>query len=272
MNLHKHIMAVILIFLITTIVGCGNGVEAELEALRQACSAGEDVWSYRMEGSSTDIKGEKTTESTLEIHFLAPDRYYGKGYNNGEWEETFITSDRVYSRDSADEEWKEVEVSPEVLEAQKLNLEVSNPGQEATLKLIESLTDLKKLPDEKLDGVDCFHCRGRADIDRRVGKEKAEMKRALDPSNPEHLKKLQAQELIWEWMRKWKIEYELWISREDCLIRQQRYDMQIPAMKSPTGEEMQAEVKSTVFMHYYDINEPIKIEPPEVIPDTGSEK
>jgi hypothetical protein len=121
---------------------------------------------------------------------------------------------------------------------------------------------LEKLPDDRLDGVNCFHCRGRVDVDRKVEEEKAKVMAALDPSAPGYQEKLASQELTWEWQRKWKIEYELWISREDCFMRQQKYKVQIPAMQSPTGEKIRSGVERTVLMHYYNINEPIKIEPP----------
>lgn len=268
MNFYKYFIIGMVILLVMSIVGCANSsgkgldLEAELEALRQTCAVGEEVQSYRMESSFTYIEEGKTSKSTWEAEFIAPDRYHGKAYKEGDWEESIIIGSKVYSRDSDNDMWQEVEMSPNVLEAQKFSLEASIPSAESTLRLLDSLTDLRKLPDEKIDGMDCLHCRGRVDMDQKVEKQKAEAEAALDPSKPGYQERLESQEHFWEWQRKWKIDYELWISREDCLIRQQRYETQMPAMESHTGEIMQGEMKGTMLMHYYDINEPIKIKPP----------
>jgi hypothetical protein len=152
-------------------------------------------------------------------------------------------------------------MSPKVLQAQILGLKWLTPSTESTLRFLDSLTDLEKLPDEKIDSVDSLHCRGRVDMDRIVEKQKAET--TLDPSRPGYQEMLESMEQLWEWQRKWKINEELWISREDCLIRQRKSETQMPAMQSPTGEMMQGETKVTMLMHYYDINEPIRIEPPK---------
>jgi len=265
MNLYKYFIIGMLILVVMPVVGCSNSsldLEAELVTLQKTCAVSEEVRSYCMEGSFTYIEEGKTSESTLEMEFVAPDRYHSQGYMDGQWEESIIIGDKVYSRDSDNDKWQEVEVSPNVLKARKLSLETSIPSAEKTLQLLDSLTDLEKLPDELVDGVDCLHCRGRVDMDREVEKRKAEMRTALNPSDPGYQEKLESQELMLEWQRKWKIEYELWISREDCLVRQQKYDMQIPAMESPSGEIMQGEVKSAMLMHHYDINEPLNIQPP----------
>ena len=265
MNFYKYFMVGMLILLVMPIIGCSNNsldLGAELAALQQTCAVSEEVQSYRMKGSFTYTEEGKTSESTLEMEFVVPDRYHGKAYENGDWEESFIIGDKVYGRDSDNDAWQEVEVSPNVLKAQKLSLEASIPSAEKTFQLLDSLTDLEKLPDEKIDSMDCLHCRGKVDMDRKVEKEKAEMKAALDPSDPGYQERLESQEQFWEWQRRWEINYELWISREDCLIRQQKYEMQIPAMQSPLGEIMRGEVKSTMLMHHYDINEPLNIQPP----------
>lgn len=268
MNFYKYFTISMLILLVMSIVGCANSsgkrldLEAELEALRETCAATTEVQSYRVEVSSTYTEGGKTSESTLELEFVAPDRYHSQGYGDGEWQESISIGDKVYGRDSDDDGWREIEMPPNVLQAQRLSLKASIPSAENTLRLLDSLTDLRKLPDEKIDGIDCLHCCGRVDMDQKVDKEKAEMMATLDPSKPGYQERLESHELMWEWQRKWEIDYELWMSREDCLVRQQRYEMEMPAMESPTGEIMQGEVKSTVLMHYYDINEPIKIEPP----------
>jgi hypothetical protein len=266
------------ILMVMPVVGCANSsetglnLEAELEALRQTCAASEEVQSYRVEISSIHIEEGKNLEGTLEVEFVAPDRYHYRGYGDVEQEESIIIGNKVYSRDSENDQWQEVEMSPNMLKAQKLSLKSLTPSAESTFQLLDSLTDLEKLPEEEIDGVDCLHCRGRVDMERKVEKQKAELEATLDPSEPGYQERLN----FMEWQRKWKINEELWISREDCFVRQRKSETQMPAtqsptgeimpaMQSPTGEIMQGEAKLTMLMHYYDINEPIKIEPPKVV-------
>ena len=265
MNFYKYFMIGLLILLIMPIVGCssssktGLDLETELEALRQTCAASEGVQSYRVEISANHTEEGKTSESTLEVAFVAPDRYHYRGYSNGEWEESIIIGDKVYSRDSDSGQWQEVDMPPNVLKAQIFSLKNLTPSAESTLRLLDSLTDLEKLPDEKIDGVDCLHCRGRVDMDRAIEKQKAKTEATLDPSKPGYQERLE----FMEWQRKWEINYGLWISREGCLIPQWKSETQMPARESPTGEIMQGEAKVTMSVHYYDINKPIRIEPPK---------
>jgi len=277
MSFYKYFMIGLVLLLAMPIVGCANSsktglaLEAELKALRETRAATTEVQSYRVEVSSTYTEGGETLESTLELEFVAPDRYHWKACKNGDWEESIIIGDKVYSRGSDNDQWREVELSPNVLEAQRSSLKASIPSAENTLRLLDSLTDLRRLPDEKIDGIDCLHCCGRVDMDRKVEKEKAEMMATLDPSKPGYQERLKSHELMWGWQRKWEIDYELWISREDCLVRQQRYEMEMPAMESPTGEIMQGEMKGAMLMHYYDINEPINIKPPKMLSEEAQQ-
>ncbi|GAI07899.1 unnamed protein product, partial [marine sediment metagenome] len=116
-------------------------------------------------------------------------------------------------------------------------------SKEDTLEIIDSLTDLEKLPDEKIEGVDCIHYRGVVDVDRVIEEQKAK----LDPRQPHYEEMLKGLED----MRNMKTEVELWIGREDYLIRQLKQDMEVPL-----------EGTSRVTVKYYDFNEPITIEPP----------
>jgi len=263
-NFRKYFMIGMVTFLVMPVIGCSNNsldLEAELEALRQTCAVSEEVQSYRVEISATHTEEEETLEGTLEVEFVAPDRHHEKTYGDGEREESIIIGNKVYSRDPDNDQWQEAEMSPNRLKAEKRSLKNLTPSAENTFQLLDSLTDLEKLPDEKIDGGDCLHCCGRVDMNREVEKQKAELEATLDPSEPGYQERLK----FMEWQLKLKINEELWISREDCLVRQRKSETQMPAMQSPTGEIMQGEAKSTMLVHYYDINEPIKIEPPKVV-------
>ena len=270
MNFYKYLITGMFILLTMPIVACndssntGLGLEAELEALRQNCAITKEVQSYRMEGALAYAEDDQTVESTLEVEFVAPESYHAKTYKDEGWEETIIIGPKVYSRDSDDDNWREVKLSPNVLEAQKLSLKASIPSAETTLKLLDSLTDLEKLPDEKIDGVDCLHLKGRVDMDQQVEEQIAEAEAKLDLSKPEYRERFEAQKWMWDWQRRWEVNYELWISREECFIRQQKYETQMPVMESPEEEKIRGEIKNTMWLHYYDINKPIKIETPSI--------
>jgi len=136
----------------------------------------------------------------------------------------------------------------------------SGPSKEETLELLDTLTDLEKFPDEKIDGVDCFHYRGRVDIDRMVDERKAE----LDPAQRDYKERLEALEQ----QRQMKIEVELWIGKDDYLIRQIKRDIEAPwrglSCDPASGGvvELEGWSHSSSMVKYYDFNEPITIEPP----------
>jgi len=208
--------------------------------MAKAYAATSNLQSYRMTSSATSTFEGKTIEQTSEWEFAFPDRHHGKMTMDGETYEFIIISDKQYTREPSSTQSGTMYV---------IGLSSgSGPSKEETLELLDTLTDLEKLPDEKIDGVDCFHYRGRVDIDRMVDKRKAE----LDPAEPGYEERVEAL----EWQRRMKTEVELWIGKDDYLIRQMKYDMQVPS--EDTGEWD----TSSSMVRYYDFNEPIEIEPP----------
>lgn len=208
--------------------------------MAEAYAATAGLQSYRMSSSATITFEGKTIVHTSEWEFASPDHHHGKMAMDGETYEFIIIGDKQYAR--------------ELGSAQSGTMYViglssgSGPSKEETLELLDTLTDLEKLPDEKIDGVDCFHYRGRVDIDRMVDKWKAE----LDPAEPGYEERVEALER----QRRMKTEVELWIDKDDYLIRQMKHDMRVPS--EDTGEWD----TSNSIVRYYDFNEPITIEPP----------
>lgn len=200
--------------------------------MAKAYTATTELQSYRMFSSIKSTLEGKTSEATFETEFVAPDRHRGKATMNGDWVEFIIIGDKQYIRDSDPSRTTSVGVSSS-----------SILSKEDTLKIIDSLTDLEKLPDEKIEGVDCIHYWGMVDVDRVIEEQKAK----LDPRQPHYQEMLKGLED----MRGMKVQVELWIGKEDYLIRQLRQDMEVPL-----------EGTSRVTVKYYDFNEPITIEPP----------
>ena len=70
-----------------------------------------------------------------------------------------------------------------------------------------------------------------------------------------------------ELMRRGSIEVELWVGRDDHLIRQISRLDHLPELGAGTAEEKW--IRQTMVVQFYDYNEPIVIEPPS--PDAGEE-
>ncbi len=200
--------------------------------IAKAYAATTELQSYRMFSSIKSTLEGKTSEATFETEFVAPDHHRGKATMNGDWVEFIIIGDKQYIRDSDPSRTTSGGVSSS-----------SILSKEDTLKIIDSLTDLEKLPDEKIEGVDCIHYWGMVDVDRVIEEQKAK----LDPRQPHYQEMLKGLEN----MRGMKVQVELWIGKEDYLIRQLRQDMEVPL-----------EGTSRVTVKYYDFNEPITIGPP----------
>jgi len=204
-------------------------------------SVNTSLQSYRMTSSVTSTFGGNTSESSYEMEYVAPDRYHMKKTSGEDLEETIIIRDEIYSQEPE-------ELGTNVQKAIAISLSRSIPNKENTLGILNSLIDLKELPDENIDGIACLRYRGRIDNESMVEEQKAK----LDPASPHYdeiLKSLEDQPKI-------EITVELWIGKDDYLIRQMKQDTQMPSKE--TGE---LDISSSVIK-YYDFNEPITIEPP----------
>ncbi len=204
-------------------------------------SVNTSLQSYRMTSSVTSTFGGKTTVSSYEMEYAAPNRYHMKKTSGEDLEEMIIIGDEIYSQEPE-------ELGTNVQKAIAISSSRSIPSKENTLEILNSLIDLKELPDENIDGIACLRYWGRIDNESMVEEQKAK----LDPASPHYdeiLKSLEDQPKI-------EITVELWIGKDDHLIRQMKQDTQMPSKE--TGE---LDTASSV-MKYYDFNEPITIELP----------
>jgi len=202
-----------------------------------------DVQSYRSTLSGTSTNRGKTTESYLEAAFTAPDRYHIKMTEDGDVSEFIAIGDTHYIKSS--------ELSPNVMRASTQSVSYFITPK-YSLDLLDSLREPEALPMEEISGVECFHYRGAVDMERQW----EEMKASLDPSQPGYEDRLEMMETELERIRQSTIEYELWIGKEDLLIRQTKYSGRTPS------EEDEQWVTSMMTMQLFDINQPIVIEAP----------
>jgi len=189
-----------------------------------------------MKGTATYTSDVETLETVFEGQFAAPDRFRAKmSHQTGRWCEVIKIGDKSYVRTEDEAEWggERSDVGCVVLPIPEV------------LKPLDSLIDLEQLPDEQIDGVECFHYRGKADIDSLV--EKTGMTYQ------------QTQEFL-EVMRRTSTNVELWVGKDDYLIRQIKIRVRFPESEPGIGEEKWA--TQTTVMRFYDFNKPIAIEPP----------
>lgn len=196
-------------------------------------AATSSLQSYRMTSTLVSIFEGETSEQSSEWEFASPNRYHGKITLDSETHEFIIIEEKTYARDPDDS-------------SGKLSIGVRSaftPSKEYTLEILDSLTGLQKLPDEKIEGTDCLHYRGKADVEREIEKQKAR----LDPEQPGYEERLKGLDAL----RTIETEVELWIGKDDFLIRQMKSIM-----------ESSVHGNAVVVVKFYDFNEAITIEPP----------
>ena len=198
--------------------------------MAKAYVATEGLQSYRMSSLFASTSAGGTFQQTSDWEFATPDRWHQKFTLDGRAYEIISIGDQRYIREPAGGRLSIGAWSPSV------------PSKEETLEILASLIDLRRLPDEKIDDTNCLHYRGRVDMDRRV----EELKARLDPRDARYEETLKQVEE----MRSISTEVELWIGKEDYLIRRWRQETESP------------EAKSNSVRNYYDFNKPITIKPP----------
>ena len=135
--------------------------------------------------------------------------------------------------------------------------DISPPSSlENMLHPLNWLVDLERLQDEEIDGVPCSHYRAKFDSNSYADTMET---RAQEEYG-------QTTEMISEYselIRQWEMDIELWVDGDDY-IRQLKTEGRFP--DNPSASTMQWGSLSNI-MRYFDFNEPICIEPPEIEPE-----
>ena len=128
---------------------------------------------------------------------------------------------------------------------------------EESLEFLHYLTDLEELPDEEIDDVTCAHYRGRVDQNARmdIAEQRYEDECGQVPEEYGYLLELS---------RRQAMDVEMWVD-EHGYIRLLTVEWRGPIAGSGAGEETWA--SSRGYLHFYDFNESIIIEPPEIEAD-----
>ena len=223
--------------------------------LARAYSALESLTSYRISISGKD--NPESTKNVFETAFVAPDRYYIKQSKDGEDQEFILIGSERYYKGSYN--------SLFVMQLQ-MNSFSSMVTRQATLAWMDMLRDIQELPEETIEGVPCFHYQGIYDIEKRLRSQNEErsQKMGIPPLSEEQLK---------ERLEEYRMEIgsqsiELWIGKDDYLVRQMEMNTQNPANNGGLGS-------SQTIYKFSDFNQPIVIEAPldsggKLLPDWAS--
>jgi len=206
--------------------------------MAKAYATTEGLLSYRESSSFVSTHNGETTIWDSEVEYAAPDRYRGKFTLGTSTFEVITIGDKQYV-------WGVDNTTDNV---RSISIYVWPPSKEDTLSLLDLLTKIEKLPDERIAGEDCFHLRGEVDMERWAEKTKA----ALDSTDPRYEEDV---EFIEEQAAATEEVVEVWIGKDDYLIRQIKHNGQVFASDGGVGTYSYVGV-------YYDFNEPIEIEPP----------
>jgi hypothetical protein len=236
MNVGKYLLAACIGSLLIPLVACASGsdLRATTTRARMATLAAE---SWREQGAASYSADGEVLEITWEGEVAAPDRWRVRiTTETGQWCEATRIGEQSYVRTSM----------PDSGGAAGGGACVMLPITEV-LEPLDLLIDLEQLPDEDIDNVQCLHYRGKIDMDAFVQREEAKTGSQLPP------------ELL-ELMRRGSMEVELWVGKDDYLIRQISRLDHMPELEGGTAEERW--IRQSTVMRFYDFNEPISIEPP----------
>lgn len=238
---------IVAILVVITVLKPWDIVPGYQNDIDKAYAATSDIQSFRysLTNTSEDSDGFSIHQS-IEAEFASPDRYHLNTIENGQATEFIIIGDQQYfSGESLP--WAMLDAS-----MQGLTRSVS---KEAALIYLDQLTDIQSLSDETIDGVSCLHYLGKWDVEKQIAETKrswieAQAEVGIVPDEEEIDEQL-------EYLRLTELEIELWIGRDDYLLRQ----IQVNG-KSPDDDEGVKFRTMSFTMKYYDINQSITIEAP----------
>jgi hypothetical protein len=244
----KTILSVLLVVIsLTLLIGFGVSRSDAGDVIIKAQVAIADMETYRAEMTVVYTENGETTRSSGQLEFVSPDRLRMMVVaDNSTTDEIIIVGRMQYDREVGSDDW-EVREWPESFTSQDL---AAGYAEE-----LGSLVELVRMSDEEVDGVDCFHYKGSVDMKARGEEERAK----LDPSEPYYEERLEALEIY----DQWQLTYELWVGKEDYLLRQLEQNQWVVLVKD-AGEDTEREehYNTTAIWRFFDFNQPIQIEPP----------
>jgi hypothetical protein len=227
------------ILIVAAVIRPWNKATDTQSVLAKASEANSTLQSYRLSGSGASTGGTSGIASNqdVEAEFSPPDRYHAKLTENGQVDEFIVIGNKEYVRNG---------LPSGAVEQGLIQSTARMFSKEFALDYLTKLTGIQNLTDESIEGVTCLHYKGKWDVEKQI----AEMNATIPPGATEVGKQ---SDLI----RLMNIDIELWIGKQDYLIRQMRVQGQTP--DNPEG------TKFNVFselMTYYDFGQPVSVEAP----------
>jgi hypothetical protein len=215
--------------------------------IAQSEAAIKEVKSCRLSftGQSTGSNG--LSQSGIEAEYLLPDRYHAVMSEDGETNEFILIGDVQYFPDGH---------SPGGAAAFGLSHSFTSIfNQDIALQYLDSLAGAQNLQNEPIKGVNCYHYLGKWNVEKQIAETKKSLLEAQTGMGitPDE----QDIDLQLAPMRSMEMNIELWIGKDDYLIRQ----MQMKG-KIPDDPEASTFNQIEVTLTYYDFNQTITIEPP----------
>ena len=246
-QLRSVLMAGVTFGLLASLAGCGSPPPDSVQVIEKATEAIAKATTYRLEGEATVTQDTDTTQQSLRLEYVSPDRTHTTVTEESGTGESIRIGQTEYSRSSDESRWR-ARQWPETFPPYNMAVMM--------VEMLGTLVELEQLADEKIDGVDCLHYRGSEDMQGRLDERKAE----LDPSQPDYEDQLR----LLEAQRQSQSIWEFWLGKEDFLVRRldQHYDVVFIA---DLGKETEREGHTTMAVTYtfYDFGQTIQIEPPE---------
>jgi hypothetical protein len=181
---------------------------------------------------STAASNGRTRNLATEAVFSPPGNYYLKLTLNGLTNEYISINGKKYVQDS------------EALTGWNVVFNTSFiPDKESTLEVLGQIIDVRQLPDEKIDNVNCFHYRGRYPdvVEDMIAQSKSQL-------TEEQIRQMEKE---FDKMRSYN-EVDIWISQEDYFLRQE----QVRAWNT-AGQDIR-----NYTTRLFDFNQPVTINPP----------
>jgi hypothetical protein len=244
-----------------------EGPQEMPEAFTRALAVTKKLESYRIRSKTYEHFNDGWNQSGTSIYERGGDNlYHALVEPNAECEkaypptgnmELFIIDDRVYSRNFVTPLWNSDDFD-----------EIA-PTSEKNLIVLEMLFDIETLPDEEINGTDCYHYRGILDAEEYL--------EWVYPDWEEHFTKINEMqketsgvdldfELGWKTVeniyRTKEMIYEYWIGKDDYLIHK-RVLTERDWFENPLlPDDLSDESTRQFIAEYYDLNKPIEIEAP----------
>jgi hypothetical protein len=234
-------IVVLLMLLVLQALACAQSV-VERESILQAVTKTSEATSYRQSMTSISTNHETITSST-ESEWGGKDYYHHKTIENGAQYEVISIEDMTYYRGfDGSQQWKMYEHGS-INEDDGTIWSIVPIGLETELEPLKFVVEIQVLADEDIGGVSCSHYSASVDVNAMVD---SWIERAKDSDT------YSPQDESWDGMRQSDIDVELWVDRHDY-IRQWKIDSRYPESGS---------WRATI--QFFDFNEPISVEPPEI--------